>query len=332
MMGIEVPVPVKKEEKAAAPKKAANKKENKAAKPEKKYEGISLKTGFGLFNLQGPSTLAEVIKAFRTEFPGALTLADIGGTLKVVRKAGESVKRTFTENVTVAAGTYQTVRMVTDESLTAHKAVEDFGISFPDFNGVTNALYDVDANVLCPYLVESDKEPEVTFPASVGYEGEVVTVDAPPEDGNFKQALVEAYEAAYDVKLAGLHFNSSVNRWMPVYEVEKSAKATSTSIKKKEEKKVKLPVDIRIPGKTITLTPELVEGKEEVVAEDARKYLETLYFEYSKERTTMDYDETHNCFIAVLKSSSKGAPRIEEFDLGTFKLTDNTVEFESKLP
>lgn len=304
MCGIEVPqVEAKKEEKKA---EKTEKKTNTKTKVAVKHNKGTIKTGFGTFHYE-EGTIAEIAASFEAEYPGYLTLAEFGTASSIcvgkkrTSKGLESPDTKLPKGTLVAFGCYQ---FTTDADGTVGEALNAFAGQFPDFEGCRGVMQ---GETLCPVIIAEANEPAITFPAHVGFGTDVISVTEVPDTTDYRKELMKRYEKEYQVKISDLHYNSTVNKWLPVYKMASST-AASTPVKK-EDKKYKLPFTIKTPNESFEVTVEDFIDKTEVTAEEARKILEARYFEYSKERTVMDYDESRNTFIAILKSSTKGAVR-----------------------
>lgn len=326
MMGFAVPKPqekVKKEEQKKESKK-------KDTTPAVNHMAGQLHTGFGDYNYP-EGTLTDIQKEFRKEYPGALCLAEFGtgASLKVAldHRTVVDSKKELSEGTMVAFGTYQ---YTTPETMSVSEALKQFAEQFPEFAGASAYFYE-ETGVLAPFVKEVLKEPAVTFPCTIGYGSEVVTIDKVPDTMDYRKEVMKAYEKVYHAKLSGIHYSAEAEKWLPVYATTKATSNGPTSSAKKNEKKYALPVSVYTPHETFTVSREDMGNAEDVTVEDVRKILESRYFEYSKERTVMDYDKERNTFVAILKSSTKGAVR--SLKNGDFDYKDGVlISFKSRLP
>lgn len=340
MLGVSTPE-VKKEEEVK--KEASTKKgkgnTKKPAKVENTHKSVSLNTGFCIWNPElgeEGKRFSELKELFAKEYPGAVKLYEVG-TASQLRVMIPNVYYTheakkdekLPAGLLIAFGSYQ---LVTEEEMTVCESLNHFGEMFPEFEGCFSYL-DEESNVLCPFVKETENEPSVTFPASVGYGDEVLTIEDVPSESDYKNYLIKEYEKKYAVKLQGLHYNDTLKRWIPVFKGGDSASGTASAPSKKEEK-YKIPVTVRVPMETLTFDASCFkEGATEVTAEEIRVELAKRYFEYSKERTKLEWDKTHNCMIAILKTSTKGACR--SLPIADFEINEEIgklVGFKYRLP
>lgn len=111
------------------------------------------------------------------------------------------------------------------------------------------------------------------------------------------ETLKERYFEAYPFyKGCSFFFSEGKNLLIPVMEGPGEQKKSD---------KISLPVTVRTALTELKFNSEDFEGKSSVSLEEIRMKLEQTFPEYSKERTTMEYDERH-FIIPILKGSTKG--------------------------
>lgn len=333
IMGIEIPE--EKEEKKEPVKKKTSGQKSKGKTAAILHENVDINTGFCHWTpeLEEAQTVSKLSDMFIQEYPGVCGLFEEGSASRLVVGLLKDVKNERPDTV-LKAGTlvaFGPFQICMEEECTVKDALRTFAEQF-EFEGCS-AWLNPDG-ILCPYYEMSEKEPEVTFPARIGVADSVIIVTEVPDVADYKKELQHLYEKKYDAKLAGLHYNESTNTWMPVYKRFSGNKSVETVKSSKPEKKYTLPVQVRLPLTTITIEKEAFpEGVTEATAEEIRQKLELMYFEYSKERTVMEWNEAHSCLIAILKSSSKGSGEMVT-PLGTFIMDDSRqlMAFQFALP
>lgn len=335
LMGVPSPKPEEKPTKKEAKKKEAKKKNTKE---ETLYSMVDIDTGFGHWipELGTGKRYSEIASLFQKEYPGSYGLYEYGPDKKL--RVMQQVSAVQEPNTKVPAGTliaFGSYQMTTQEETTFAEALEMFSNQFPEFEACSGTLVKKDNTLMIfPFIVSLDNEPEIKFPVTIGFGNDTVVISEIPENADYKTVMKETYEKRYAAAVSAFHYCETVNRWLPVYEMGKKVSYTETAAKK-EEKKYPLPITIRFSLQTLTITKEHFPNQNEITAEEAREFLQKQYFEYTKERTVMEWNETHNCLIAILKSSSKGSVRIEDLEFAEFVLDEKNrrlLEFQYKLP
>lgn len=326
MLGIKVDV---KAEEKTEPKKPAVRKEKKTAKETVKYTKGEINTGFCVWNYDFPDgiSLDKLQEEFLTEYPGDFVLQEHGKQILLASSSQkeEDMSCVLSEDVRVVYGPYQ---LNLTEEKTVAEALAEFCEKFPEFDSCV-AVFDKSRNMLYPRIVAKN-EPAVQFPVRMGFGLDVLDMKDVP-DGDYMSYMKKAYEKAYQVLLDNktpFHYCRATLTWIPCFS------KSSGMVKKKEVQTYPVPVSVRIPGRTLIFSKEQLGGKESVTDEDVRKALELEYFEYSRERTKLEWDKDHNLFIAILKTSSKGAGRVRKEPIGEYTLSeDNEVlAFRYTLP
>lgn len=339
MLGIDPPEPKEEAKKKPQPKKGATGKASNTPKAEVKHQKILMNTGFCHYEpeVTEAKTVSEISDMFVSEYPGPFGVCETGTGSMLVIKMPKMYERHAASSLKMAAGSlvvFGPYQKCMEEETTVGEALAAFSDEFPDFVGAAG-YYDPMKKHLYPVIVKAEKEPEITFPLIMGFGEEVISMENVPESGDYKKEMKRAYEKAFDVKVADFHYNDATHKWMPVYETYRTG--TSTAVFSKKEKTYALPVTVRVGLQSIILDADkFPEGTTSVTAEEVRVALESMYFEYSKERTTMEYDEKKECFIPILKTSTKGSGSIV-FDHGFAEFTVNMeekelVDFNYKLP
>lgn len=342
--GLEEPSAEELKAKVETPKKkeetTKKKSGNNSSKAAVQHYPQEICTGFCVFHpeYEGGKTISELNDMFLAEYPGAYELCECGTASQIrikmpgLYKRREALETTkLPEGVLVCFGQHQ---LMLKEECTVATALVLFTEQVPEFAGC-KAYYNVEKKQLYPFHVVLEKEPAITFPCKIGYGDELVTITETPDDADFTKVVKKAYEKEYHVKISGIHYVEEVGHWVPVYE-NSAGVSTGTSGKTEvKEEKYPLPVKVRCFMQNHTFGSEsFPDGATEVTAEQVRQALEKLYFEYSKERTKMEYDKTHNCFIPILKTSVKGSgERVENHGFATFTLKENKLTgFDYHLP
>lgn len=109
-----------------------------------------------------------------------------------------------------------------------------------------------------------------------------------------------------------------------VFPCEKNSSGTS----KRPEEKYPADTTISLAFKRFKVSPEDFGGKEEITADDIFKFLSEDYPEYSKDRSTIQYDKKLNWILVSYLSSKKGAPTFdtEEQAINYFVQEENSGE------
>lgn len=344
-LGVDIPEEQLKKKEVKKETKKETKKTAKAETPVGMVHRIvDLHTGFCTWvpEIGDGKTFDELKQMYQKEYPGAPHLYECGTASQLrVMIPRQYLSHPAAENDVVPEGTivaFGAYQNVTDSEMTVKQALQEFVEEFPEFESCKAYIErDKEHTYLCPYIVKADKEPAITFPVTMGFGNELVTLDNVPNTSDYEGYMKKEYEKAYHAKVSGFHYQEELQRWLPVLAAGNNASTNSAQkTAEKKEKKYKLPVDVRLSLQTITFTKDnFPEGTEEVTAEEVRQELEKRYFEYSKDRTVMEYNEVHNCLIAILKSSSKGADRIENTGFGRMVLDEENrqlVSVEYQLP
>lgn len=87
-----------------------------------------------------------------------------------------------------------------------------------------------------------------------------------------------------------------------------------TSASQKKEKTYPTNATVSLVFTKISLTPEMFDGKEQATEKEIISILAKDFPEYSKDRTTLTYDDKLNLIIPVLKSATKGAGLLEQVE------------------
>lgn len=327
MLGINVEVAAEK------PKESKKSEKPKKAVPKEKqitYTKGEINTGFCVwhYDFSVSVALAKVQEEFLQEYPGDFVLNGENLLLAYSSQKEEDMTYVLDKDVRVVYGPYQ---MQLEEEKTVKDALADFGAKFPEFDSCVG-VYNKDAKVLYPRIIATEQEPDPRFPVRMGFGLYLIEIKEVPEKADYMSYMKKQYEKAYQVSLDGkapFHFCQATNTWIPCF-----AKKRNNVEKKPSETVYDVPVSVRIPGRTLIFSKEQFLGKEKVTAEEIRKALELEYFEYSKERTKMEWDKDHNLFIAVLKTSSKGAARVRKEAIGEYTIGEDgeILAFRYTLP
>ncbi len=178
----------------------------------------------------------------------------------------------------------------------------------PEYAGC-HFCYDDKNNLLFPYMVgEAEiKGKKYSLPVRIGYLDQQETYTC--EDfGNasLESASLEEIRKVYGKKYpeyenAVFVYNAEKNLLFPVLEFKKNV----------GNERVSLPILVRGSGFKMQVEKEDLKGAESATLEEIRAVIESVYPEFSKERTEMIYDE-RNFVIPVLKGSRKGVQLIIE--------------------
>ncbi len=178
----------------------------------------------------------------------------------------------------------------------------------PEYAGC-HFCYDDKNNLLFPYMVgEAEiKGKKYSLPVRIGYLDQQETYTC--EDfGNasLESASLEEIRKVYgkrhpEYENAIFVYNAEENLLFPILEFKKSV----------GNERISLPILVRGSGFSMQVEKEDLKGAESATLEEIRAVIESVYPEFSKERTEMIFDE-RNFVIPVLKGSRKGIQIIIE--------------------
>lgn len=179
---------------------------------------------------------------------------------------------------------------------------------YPEYAGC-HFCYDEKNGLLYPYMREGTeiKGKKYSLPVQVGYLDQKETYTS-TDFGNEEneQVTLDEIRKAYGKKHPEYEngifiYNADMNLLFPVLEFKKNV----------GNERVSLPILVRGSGFSMKIEKEDLKNAESATLEEIRAVIESVYPEFSKERTEMIYDE-RNFVIPILKGSRKGVQIINE--------------------
>ena len=202
---------------------------------------------------------------------------------------------TFPVYVTVGSN-----RMLFDKKTDSmEKIYSDWTELHPEYKGCL-FHYDHEKNMLIPFMRgESEiKGKRYKLPIMIGYLHLMKNYGSvnSHEESVTETQLREKYAKQYpEFENALFVYNAEANILFPVLNFKKGETSDKYS----------LPMLVRGPGFKMTLEESDFKGKTAVTMQEMRAFIETVYPEFSKERTEMVYDE-RGFVVPILKGSRKG--------------------------
>lgn len=167
---------------------------------------------------------------------------------------------------------------------------------YPEFDGCQMAYHE-EKQVMIPFFENNTASGKLyDTPIQIGIMQHILLIEE--EERNVSlETLKERYFEAYPFyKGCSFYFSEEKNLLIPVMKGPGEQKKSD---------KISLPVTVRTALTELKFSMGDFEGKSSVSLEEIRMKLEQTFPEYSKERTTMEYDERH-FIIPILKGSTKG--------------------------
>lgn len=314
-----------KEKKGASEKtkeKAVTTKKEKTATA-KKEQSIALPTtiyaGPYTFSLdgEGAMTLKEVEQTLLKKYP------ELKGAAKISvknKKCLVSLKLKKTDLEELKSGGYSVklgTTMLPAHFNTGIEAAMEWMNRYPEYHGCSFHI-EKKTKVLIPFM-ESPKIMicrDYPTPVTIGFPDHSMEIQGTSSRISAKE-IMETYTKEHPEYEGYSFVGTEAGLLIPIFESPKEK--TSNLL-------VTLPIRVATGAYSFLFTDEDFAGKTEVSIEDIRSKLEEHYPEYTKERTTMEYDEKH-FIVAILKSSKKGIVILPEKGCGREYLKDGILEY-----
>lgn len=207
--------------------------------------------------------------------------------------------QTITFPVTVKVGKHE---LEIKEKASLDEIREVWVKEYPEYAGC-RFCYDERNSLLIPYMLGGTeiKGKKYTLPVQIGYLDQKETYTG-ADFGNAEkeQVTLEEIRKAYGKKHPEYEngmfvYNAEINLLFPVLEFKREM----------TNERISLPILVRGSGFTMMVEKEDLKNAESATLEEIRAVIESIYPEFSKERTEMHYDE-RGFVIPVLKGSRKG--------------------------
>ncbi len=207
--------------------------------------------------------------------------------------------QTITFPVTIKVGKHE---LEIKEKASLEEIRETWVKEYPEYAGC-RFCYDERNSLLFPYMLGGTeiKGKKYILPVQIGYLDQKETYTG-TDFGNTEQEQVtlEEIRKAYGKKHPEYEngmfvYNAEINLLFPVLEFKREM----------ANERISLPILVRGSGFTMMVEKEDLKNAESATLEEIRAVIESIYPEFSKERTEMHYDE-RGFVIPVLKGSRKG--------------------------
>lgn len=205
--------------------------------------------------------------------------------------------------------------------MNAKEAAKSFYQEYPEYIGcsfhVVEKYY-----LMVPFVTSINEKRKYPNPVKIGFDHN--SYETLEFDDKSEVSVKEIFN-----RYAGLHpeyaegsayYAESENLIIPL--MKEDLKGNSSSLL------ICTPITVKTGAYDIIFTSDDF-GKEKVTLEEIRKGLEKQFSEYSKERTSMEYDENHSV-IAILRGSKKGVKIIPRKEGYGFDKRDDGVTIEKQ--
>lgn len=293
---IEKEKPLKKNEKVAKKEKGSQETKKKVSAETFKLPCV-VYGGPYTFQMkgEGETTLRKITSFAKTTFP------ELDGNFKI-QKVHNRVELTvnLTENKAEQKNLVSGIKLGTAFTKSVagkigKEAIEDFLIEYPEY---FNAKFYISKDhIVVPFFKTKTKQllRRYPTPVRVGFTKDCINELTFDTETVTEQQILEVLHQTHPEYRSLIYFEEQ-GFFMPMLFEQSINKKTSRFC---------LPIAVHTGGYKIEFSEEDFEMKE-VTLEDIRKELEKEFPEYSKERTSMEYDLKH-FVIAQLVSSKKGA-------------------------
>lgn len=213
--------------------------------------------------------------------------------------------QTITFPVTVKVGKHE---QEIKEKASLEEIREAWVKEYPEYAGC-HFCYDERNRLLFPYMLGGTeiKGKKYTLPVQIGYLDQKETyTGADFGNAELEQVTLEEIRKAYGKKHPEFEngmfvYNAEINLLFPVLEFKREM----------ANERIGLPILVRGSGFKMVVGKEDLKNAESATLEEIRAVIESIYPEFSKERTEMQYDE-RGFVIPVLKGSRKGVQIMNE--------------------